>query len=540
MIAIAFTFPAKRYHATPWGRHANEADVAWPPEPARVLRALIATWWRKGDHERFPKAMLDDLIDVLAVEPPLFHLPDAVHSHIRAFMPAPAEPKKLIYDAFLRLQHDAELVIAWPNVVLAPEQRQLFEHLVGLIGYLGRAEAWADAHVADHWTGEFNAGPRTSDSLPRLETIPVDVVVPLTPSAWADLRAKFFGSDPKKSNKSKRGKDMRTLIEATLPVRLADALSVDTSQWQDAGWSNPPPLQKLVYDRPVVSPLPARIHRDKRPRLSGQPGIPEVARFVLAGRPRPRIEDTLRIAEVARLALMSKFGDDRPPTELTGRNDDGPLRDDPAHAHAFYLPEDADGDGLIDHLAVYCRLGFSDPARRALDGLTALWLKHGHADGEGVRGRKEWRLALEDIAAPTAFSGSGRLLGQARVWLSVTPYLKNRFDRQRPRTFDAVIETYREQIVAEWNRRLPDMPSPRVEPLLDPANPRRFVAPVGPGRALRSTLVFTRTRGGRGGRQIDTSGGFFRLTFEKEVEGPIALGWGAHFGLGLFAAVKLI
>ncbi|MFX9058357.1 hypothetical protein ABTN75_21495, partial [Acinetobacter baumannii] len=49
MIAFAFTFPGNRYHATPWGRHANEADVAWPPEPVRILRGLIATWWRKAD-----------------------------------------------------------------------------------------------------------------------------------------------------------------------------------------------------------------------------------------------------------------------------------------------------------------------------------------------------------------------------------------------------------------------------------------------------------------------------------------------------------
>jgi CRISPR-associated protein Csb2 len=256
---------------------------------------------------------------------------------------------------------------------------------------------------------------------------------------------------------------------------------------------------------------------------------------VLAGRPRPRVEDTLKIAEVARLAAMSKFGGEQPPIELTGRNDDGPLRDDASHAHAFYLPEDADGDGLIDHLVVYCRLGFSDPARRALDRLTALWLAHGRADAEGERGRKEWRVALEDIASPSAFAGSSMLLRQARVWESVTPYLKSRFDKQRPKSFSDLIESYSDQIGMEWRRRFPLIPAPNIEPMLDPGNPTRFVAPVGPGGASRSTLAFSRTRSGRGGRQADTAGGFFRLRFQEKVEGPIALGWGAHFGLGLFA-----
>jgi hypothetical protein len=40
----------------------------------------------------------------------------------------------------------------------------------------------------------------------------------------------------------------------------------------------------------------------------------------------------------------------------------------------------------------------------------------------------------------------------------------------------------------------------------------------------------------QGGRQPDTAGGSFRLTFETKIAGPIALGWGARFALGLFMA----
>src|SRR5262245_52346277 len=150
MIAFAFTFPVGRYHATPWGRHANEADVAWPPEPVRILRALMATWWRKADHERYPKVVLDDLIDALAAELPIFHLPDSVHTHLRAFMPAP-EDRKLIYDAFFRMERDAKMIVAWPNVVLTPDQLALAAHLLERIGYLGRTESWAESSIAQHW-----------------------------------------------------------------------------------------------------------------------------------------------------------------------------------------------------------------------------------------------------------------------------------------------------------------------------------------------------------------------------------------------------
>lgn len=530
MIAFAFTFPAGRYHATPWGRHANEADVAWPPEPVRILRALIATWWRKGDRDRFPQLILDDLIDCIAAEPPHFHLPDAVHAHTRAFMPAPTE-KKLIFDAFVRFDRGAEVIVAWPDVTLTVEQKALAVHLLERIGYLGRAESWAEGRIADDWQGEANACPRSSERVLSPDVVPVDVDVSLTASAWHDRRAKIL------PDLESMGKAKREAIAGTLPERLSAALAVDTGQWQKAGWSSPPPVRRIVYDRPPIGPLPRlpRPRRQTRPVSRRLPGVPEVARFVLAGRPRPRVEETLKIAEIARWALLRSEDGVQTPLELLGRNANGPLRDDPEHAHAFYLPEDADGDGAIDHLIVYCRKGFSDEARRRLDRLNRLWLAHGRPDQEGDRGRKEWRLALEDIAAQAAFESSP-LLGRACVWTSVTPYLKNRFDKRRPIGFDALVDSYRSQIALEWQRRFSDEPSPAVSPLTDSGPRQRFATRLEPAGVVRSPLDFSRTRSRRGGPQPDAAGGFFKLTFNRPMDGPIALGWGCHFGLGLFSS----
>ena len=76
MFALTFGFPARRYHATPWGRNVNEADVAWPPEPWRLLRAMVAAWWRKGDHGRWSEDDLATLVDALAETPPVYRLPE--------------------------------------------------------------------------------------------------------------------------------------------------------------------------------------------------------------------------------------------------------------------------------------------------------------------------------------------------------------------------------------------------------------------------------------------------------------------------------
>ena len=72
-----------------------------------------------------------------------------------------------------------------------------------------------------------------------------------------------------------------------------------------------------------------------------------------------------------------------------------------------------------------------------------------------------------------------------------------------------------------------------IEPLLD-----RQHAGTNLGGHFTSWLKFRRERLTGGGSQAGSSGFGFRLTFSKEVTGPIALGYGCHFGLGSFVAVR--
>src|SRR5690606_18322155 len=135
MLAIALTFPAGRYHATPWGRHVNEADVAWPPDPWRLARALIATWHRKLDPERHPRARLESLLARMArASPPQIRLPeDAIHAHTRHYMPAKGDKRTLIFDAFVRVSVDDPLVIAWPELELPADEQDLLDALLEVI-----------------------------------------------------------------------------------------------------------------------------------------------------------------------------------------------------------------------------------------------------------------------------------------------------------------------------------------------------------------------------------------------------------------------
>lgn len=539
MFALVFRFPAGRYHATPWGRNVNEADIAWPPEPWRILRALIATWWRKGNRGRWSEEDLAALIDALAVQPPIYKLPDgAVHTHTRHYMPAPVKTT-LVFDAFARLPADSEMIAAWPEATLPKPIFTLAADLASGVGYLGRAESWTECTALTEWdVGVANCLPEEAD---KAKGEPVRLIALRTPSDYAAERARLLATFEESQRQSAiaEGKKVPTpkALESarkkafgrTLPERLVDALTLDTSDYQGFGWSRPPASRELIYLRQPLTPT-ARLPR-RRASITDEPTRFTVARFVLAGRPRPRIEDTVKIAEIMRLAAMAKFGwqvvDDkrRPnaPAAISGYGADGkPLRDD-NHAHAFWLPEDSDGDGEIDHVIVYAAAGLDNECRQKLDQITRLWLnKRGRDDNEEEstdRGRKEWRLALDGFGRPDDFAVASSLLGCSTRWLSVTPYL---MPWHAKKGFG-----WADQIARELAKR--NMPKP-CEPPTDQG------LLIIKGRHRRP-IHFHRFRSRRGLRQPDMLGRFIELRFKEPIPGPLALGFGCHFGLGMFRAV---
>ena len=544
MIALCLHFPAGRYHATPWGRHVNEAAIAWPPEPLRILRALIACHYRKADRTQFQDESLAGLIDALAGSLPVYRLPAAVHAHTRHYMPAPVTTT-LVFDAFARFDPKQPLIVGWPDAALSDEQRAHLAHLAARLGYLGRAESWVEAEMTD-WDGaDANARPchddgnNTNSNAGDTDHRLTSVHAPLSPSEYQQRREKLIAEErthriadwTKKAQPTETAltKDMKE-FRATLPERLVDALAVDTSALQKVGWSDPPATRRVLY----TAPEPATTWRGERlPQATRNAPHPTVARFVLAGRPRPRVEDTVRIAEIMRLAAMAKFdwtmidGKRRPnaPSIISGYGNDGkPLRDD-RHAHAFWLPEDTDGDGEIDHIVVYAPAGLDADCRKALDRVTTLWIeRRGRADEDEATktSRKEWRLALEGFGQAADFASGSALFGSvnATTWISTTPYL---MPWHAKKGFG-----WAEQIARELKERgLPDL-----------AEPPGQIASITINGRERRPIHFHRFRSRRGLRQPDTLGRFVELTFEKPLEGPLALGFGCHFGLGLFAAAN--
>ncbi|MCK9538293.1 type I-U CRISPR-associated protein Csb2 [Dokdonella sp.] len=503
MLAIRLRFPAGRYHATPWGRHVNEADVEWPPSPWRLLRALVATWHRKLDADRFSRARLVKLIEHLCETLPVYQLPPAVRAHTRHYMPVregSRDKPVLIFDAFVHLQTDAELIMAWPQMALDDSDRELLHVLLDRLGFLGRAESWVEANMLDDWQGvpncvasELCVDMRTGEVLE-----PVQMIAPLSAGAWQVWRREFIDGTDWSAMKAKSREQLR----ATLPERLCDAMSLDTADLQAVGWSRPPASQFVTYQRPLDCFAPSvRTRRPFRP-------IPaQAVRLALQGKPLPRIEDALRIGELVRKAALKsadRLGLPIPPV-LSGHD----LPAENRHAHAFYLPEDADHDGHIDHLTVYSSDGLDANAVAALASVQRLWQRDG----------SEWRVLFEGSMQDTA-ALTLRYLGTGLSWESATPYLRPWHAKS---DFGVA-----EQIQRECHLR--GLPKPQVE----------ILPTITINGRQRRPIHFHRFRNRRGLQQPDRQGSFLRLTFPEPVQGPLAFGFGCHFGLGLFAPTELL
>ena len=493
MLALSFTFPAGRYHATPWDRHVNEGAVAWPPEPWRILRGLIATWHCKVKYSgRYSEAALLGLIEALTQELPEYGLPTASHSHTRHYMPQFATDKtSLVLDAFTGVKRDEALTVVWPNAELSKDQVDLLDELLFVMGYLGRAESWVEAkRLTD--APEVNCKP---DATPldtgtgELKGETVTLYAPLSPNEYQSLRQRFLAD--KKSAKK---------LETTLPEGLLHALSVDTAELRKQGWSQPPAARRVSYVRPVDALRP----RYATPRIQ----VPDATTgsFIVVGKPLPRVEEALRIGELMRMAVMSQAkricGEDKVPAILSGHE----MPEGNRHRHAFYLPWDSNHDGRIDRVVVHVPDGMEADQQRIVESVRRLWSRDGG----------EWRLVLESIGG----TGIANTLTQPiRVWESVTPYLHPWHVKKH---FGVVA-----QIKRECRER--GLPEPAILESFDKVE-------EGKNRERRP-IHFRRFRNRRGFTQPDRLGSFWRLSFPEPVEGPLALGFACHFGLGLFVPV---
>lgn len=494
MLCLLFEFPGGRYHATPWGHHVNEGLVEWPPSPWRIIRALLATGYTKLGWKDVPREM-QALVEALAASLPTYRLPAATLGHTRHYMPIKGwkrgvQKTSLVIDAFVR-PHGA-LGVLWPAAETSPELRDLLGRLADRVGYLGRAESRVRARVVS--LDEIPGGWDISTQRGAPDDEPVRLLAPVPSTEYERWRSDVSGA----------------------PEDLLAALQIETTTLQEQRWSGPPGSREIVYWRPAdaISPRSSS-------RLTPDGAIPsaDTALFALAtDRKRevlPLMERALPTMGLFQRALLARLGNDSSP-ELCGKDDqERPLQEEHRHAHFIPLTLDGRSRGRIDHVLVHAPMGFGCPAQRALRRL-----------------RKTWAKGIDDIAVTLV--GLDRLasfrivavrplpeLGRSVTWESRTPFIPPRFLKTCGKN------SLESQVRAELrHRHLPDLIAAPVVTLP--------TEETDAGLQARWFRHFVRVR--QNGSAPGPPPGLFRLTltFETPVQGPLCLGWGCHFGLGLF------
>jgi len=279
-----------------------------------------------------------------------------------------------------------------------------------------------------------------------------------------------------------------------------EALTYSTTQLIKERRSEPPALRWVEYWRPgncFSAGTP-------RQQVRGE-NVVESVLYALDSKVLPLAVDGVIFSERVRRKLMGihqrlEGSAEGVSWKFSGKDSEG--RPKEGHRHAFFLPMDCNGDGRLDHMLVATPEGFDGLEQVALDELRSIWQEDGRPDVQFVPVRRgRWCEGMK----------AGRILQ------SVTPFVPTRHYREGRGDYG---EWLKGELRLELSRR--GLPEPvRIEPLDG--------AELSGNRRLR-WLEFRRNRKG----DAPQSGFGFRMEFAEPVGQPVALGYGCHYGLGLF------
>jgi len=455
---------------------------------------------------------LRSVIEALAAAPPpRYVLPPAAAAHTRHYMPLGDGSTTKVFDTFVQPSAEASLIILWEANLDVPA-REYLSGLLAKLGYLGRAESLCEAELlpADAvFPYTANAFPTAPGEPLGVEQQTFKLLAPQPPADYAAWRAAHASASG-----AKAGAKARQTQPAT---DLFAALNVDTGDWRGAGWSQPPGSRWVEYARPATPfklAAPPAYHSRSSP--SGVPG-PAVARFAIQAAVRESIIKALSLGERLHAALCSRS--DAAPV-FSGKCNGQALA---GHEHAFYLPE-CDDRGLLTHVTVFAGMGFNGPAVEALRSLRQTWSRPSS-------GLKLMLLGLGDAGEFATVPA----VSHAREWVSLTPFVPVRHVQRsrsgKPRV-DAASGLVRGCPAHDLCRLLQEngLPPPQEIHVVD--------ALQLPGRRIRWANFQRDRRNGAGTGIVTRTGYGFRLRFAEPIQGPLALGYGAHFGLGLFVPVS--
>lgn len=265
---------------------------------------------------------------------------------------------------------------------------------------------------------------------------------------------------------------------------------------------------EIEFRSPVPGPLLLGSGTKRGNGLLAPALLPEVAYYEVVGR-RPPVERTVKVAGAVRAAVMSQAGrlyrGGRLPQSLSGHDDAGrPLRT--GHSHAFWLPVDNDGDGLIDHIAVYAKYGLEPSTRRAFQATTDVRDRHTSVA----------RIRFDGFYGAADMGKRCVLFKESKIWTTATPYYTSRHAKKN---FGVP-----EQIEKELDENHHYRNAVRIE--------HEAGAVIRAGSRRMPARAFDAARPGKA--RPHGAASRVKISFGASFKGPLLLGNNSHFGLGIF------
>ncbi len=473
----------------------------WPPHPDRIFSALVCAWAESDGSD----AEAEALRWLESLDPPLVDAPDATARDV-ATVYVPPNDEAIRPRRKSGGRNKPPKLIA-PLGSLRPRQARTFP---AVIPDEPRVRYWwpaKDAEITQH--------------LPALERI-AHCVAYLGHSASLVLMH-FDVEEGEPQARWEPGGPADIRLRLPYPGRFEEL----RKGFEDATPRRRRRGQFRPYSGPSFRPEPAAAwaYRDRARAAVSDRSHPVYGRnwIVLASaEPRtPALEAFVAVAEAMRGAMLAHLGAD-PPSVLTGHGHDGP-------AHLAVLPLANVGfrwsDGRLFGLALVLPAqhdGLADHVRSALERAVAAFLQDG---GRLTLGRFGTWALVHDPAPERISLQPWRYLKRARRWASVTPVVLPR--HMKPRRGDEAATLV---VKACHHSGLPEPEEVEVgsHPFLPGttfARRRRADDPRGEGWFVRPSF---------GHRSLVHA----RIRFPEPVPGPVLLGAGRHFGLGLMLPVE--
>lgn len=253
------------------------------------------------------------------------------------------------------------------------------------------------------------------------------------------------------------------------------------------------------------------------------PNHPVLLRYTVTSSEPPSLREAIALGDRMRKALI-RWSDG---AEVFVGRDAQTQAVAEGHAHVHVFSESESSDGTISHFSVYAPQGFERSTRAAAALIHTLW----GPQGRDVELFLSGTFRREDLQKEAIYR-TLPLFGESKVWESLTPFISTRHAKLTKAGHPKLDEKGRHIGAAEHDllRLL------AIEGMPAPLSVQTMAAHECSGQKLEWSSFLTGREGG-GSRGTNTIPRGFRLEFDAPIQGPIAAGYGAHFGLGLFRRV---